>query len=81
MTVRVRLFAAAKDTAGCDTLELDLPDGATVADLRRRIAAHIPQLANLLSRVMFVIDAEYAGDDHRIPPEADLACIPPVSGG
>ena len=81
MTVRVRLFAAVKDTAGTDTLELDLPEGATIADLRRRMADGFPRMADLLSRVMFAIDTEYAGDARKIPPEADIACIPPVSGG
>jgi len=81
VTVRVRLFAAAKDAAGTSVLELKLPDGATIADLRRRMAGDLPQLAALLGRVMFAIDAEYAGDTRRIPPEADVACIPPVSGG
>jgi hypothetical protein len=32
--------------------------------------------------MMFAIDADYAGDDERpIPPGAEVAAIPPVSGG
>ncbi len=62
MTIQVRLFAAAKDAAGTDTLALDLPDGATIGDLRRRMAEDFPPIADLLGRVMFAIDTEYAGD-------------------
>ena len=81
MVIQVRLFAAVKDAAGTNTLELELPDEATVADLRRHMAEDFPQMTDLLGRVMFAIDTEYAGDVRRIPPKGDVACIPPVSGG
>jgi molybdopterin converting factor subunit 1 len=79
--IRVRLFAVAKQVAGRDAVELDLPEEATVADLRRQLGNQIPQLSGLMAQVMFAIDMQYARDDARIPPDADVACIPPVSGG
>ena len=36
MTIRVRLFARAKDLAGSDAVAVSLSPGATVGDLRRR---------------------------------------------
>jgi len=36
MQVRVRLFAALRERAGTDELELDLPDGASSATRWRR---------------------------------------------
>ena len=81
MNVRVRLFAAVRQAADCDLLELELPEGATVGQLRDRLETEIPQLSGLFGRAMFAIDAEYAGDSTEIPADADVACIPPVSGG
>ena len=81
MNVPVRLFAAARQATGRDRLEVELPKGATVGQLRRRLAREVPQLSDLLPRVMFAIDAEYALDTAVIPPHAEVACIPPVSGG
>ena len=81
MRIRVRLFAITKQVAGCDSVELELPDGATIGQLRSRLATQIPQLDSLLQRMMFAIDTEYARDDVVIPPDSDVACIPPVSGG
>ena len=81
MNVRVRLFAAARQAAGCETVEMELPRGSTVGQLRRRLAGEIPQLSGLVGQAMFAIDAEYARDSDEIPPDADVACIPPVSGG
>jgi len=79
--IQVRLFAIAKQVAGCDSVELELPDGATIGQLRSRLSVQIPQLASLVPRMMFAIDTEYAHDDAAIPPDSDVACIPPVSGG
>ena len=81
MRVRVRLFAVAKQLAGRDAVELELPDGATVADLRRRLAEALPQSSDLMARAMFAIDRQYADDAAPIPDGAEVACIPPVSGG
>ena len=81
MNVRVRLFAAARQAAGRDSLALELPERATIAQLRRRLAEEVPELANWIGQMMFAVDKEYAADGSEIPPEADVACIPPVSGG
>ncbi len=81
MNVSIRLFAAARAAAGTDSLSLELPEGATIGQLRGRLAEELPEIADLIGRVMFALDAEYAGDDAEIRPDADVACIPPVSGG
>ncbi len=81
MNVCVRLFAAARQAAGQDRLELELPEGATVGDLRRALSGQLPELAELVRRAMFAVDTEYAPDDRTLPRDAEVACIPPVSGG
>ena len=81
MNVRVRLFAGARQAAGRDAVELDLPDGASIGDLRRQLAAQIPPLSGLVAHMMFALGTDYADDGAILPPDADVACIPPVSGG
>ena len=81
MIVRVRLFAVARQAAGCNSIELELPDGCTVAQLRDRLGREVPELSATLGQMMFAVDAEYAADSDAIRPGADVACIPPVSGG
>jgi molybdopterin converting factor subunit 1 len=77
----VRLFAVARQIAGRDSVELDLPDGATVAALREQLAAQVPQISATLSRMLIAINAQYAAEKALVPPNSDVACIPPVSGG
>ncbi len=81
MRVRVRVFALARQVAGCDVVEIELREGATTAELRRELVARLPQLSGLARHLTFAIDARYIADDAAIPPESEVACIPPVSGG
>ena len=76
MRVTVRLFAILRERAGRDAVELDLPDGARVADA---IDA-VDELAGGLSLVM-AVNREYASRDQRLEAGDELALIPPVSGG
>ncbi len=81
MKIHLRLFAVAKQAAGSDTIELELPEGANVGRLRQALAEQVPDLSAMVDRMVFAIDAEYATDETEVPPNADVACIPPVSGG
>ncbi len=81
MQVTVRLFALAKQSVGRAEVDLQLPEGATVADLKRVLAGSYPALAPLLPTLMIAVDAEYAQDDRRLAAGSEIAAIPPVSGG
>ncbi len=81
MRIRVRLFALAKQAAGRHSVDVDLPEGATIAQLRCQLGAQMPQLSGLMAQMMFAVNTQYADDDTTIPSNAEVACIPPVSGG
>ena len=79
--VTVRLFARARELAGAEALTLNLPAGATVAELRRRLAEERPALSGLLGRCAVAVNDEFAEDDLTLPLRAEVAVLPPVSGG
>ena len=79
MRIRVRLFAAYRETAGEGELELELPEGATVGDAARALEARFPGLA--LGEGMAAVNAEFAGRDAPLKDGDELAFLPPVSGG
>jgi molybdopterin synthase catalytic subunit len=81
MVVTVRLFARARDLAGTAAVTVDLPDGATAGDLRRRLADEFPRLQAVLSRSALAVNDEFAADDWPLPAQAEVALLPPVSGG
>jgi molybdopterin converting factor small subunit len=79
--VSVKLFAVARQCVGRSEIFLNLPLPASVADFRVALAAQYPELAHLASIVMVAVDTEYAADTSLIRPGAQVALIPPVSGG
>ena len=81
MKIRLRLFAVAKQAAVSDSIEVDLPEGANIGRLRQALVEQVPELSGMVDRMMFAMDAEYAADETEVRPNADVACIPPVSGG
>ena len=81
MTVAVHLFAAARDLAGGSTVAVELPAGATVAQVRAALAARFPALAGLLVRSAVAVNQEYADESTPVTDSDELAVIPPVSGG
>lgn len=81
MQVTVKLFAAARDAAGWQERVLDMPDGSTVADLRRTIFGMLPQSAALLEASAVAVNQQFARAPHTLKDGDEVAVLPPVSGG
>src|SRR5688500_2134602 len=59
----------------------ELPEGAPVRGLRARLAADHPALTELWARTAVAVNGELAAGDAAIPDGAEVALLPPVSGG
>ena len=81
MRTEIKLFALAKQLAGCETINVDLPEGANVSTLRQAISRQHPELSDLVRHALFAVNTEYADDTSSVPNDAEIALIPPVSGG
>ncbi|MBN2117653.1 MAG: molybdopterin converting factor subunit 1 [Anaerolineales bacterium] len=79
--VKLLFFATLRDRAGTKSMELDIPADLTVQGLKDKISDEYPNLKDSMSSVIITIDREYASDEAVIPPNAELALFPPVSGG
>jgi molybdopterin synthase catalytic subunit/molybdopterin converting factor small subunit len=74
VAVRVRLFAGLRERAGWSDRELDGVD--RVADVWPAL-----QLGEEPEGLLYAVNKEYAGRDHRLTDGDEVALIPPVSGG
>ena len=81
MGIVVKLFAGAKRRAGRESIEIELPAPVRIGDLRQALSANCPELAPWLPAMMIAVNCEYASDGQVIPDGAEVAVIPPVSGG
>lgn len=83
MKVRVLVFAAARDLAGSDCVEVRIDSGAplTVSLLRTHLLNQIPELQRIGHALLWAVNNAYAADSQVISVEDTVACFPPVSGG
>lgn len=81
MRYTIQLFAVARERMGKPTLEIELPADATIGTLRLELAVQFPVLADILPAVRFAVNADYAREETQLPAAAEIALIPPVSGG
>ena len=79
--VKLLFFATLRDRAGTKSMELDLPADLTIQGLKDKLSKEVPNLKESMSSVLITINREYAFDEAIIPPNAELAMFPPVSGG
>ena len=81
MTLTVHLFARLRELAGADAVAVELPPGATVADVRRAVSAAYPAAAALVARSAVAVNHDFAADPAAVAPGVEVAILPPVSGG
>jgi molybdenum cofactor biosynthesis protein MoaC len=82
MVMRVRLFALLRERAGAESVQLRLPNGATVADALGALS-QLEGLGEVLARlpVVMAVNREYADPRTQLRSDDELALIPPLSGG
>jgi MoaE-MoaD fusion protein len=76
MRISVRLFAGLREQAGTGERELELDEGARVADVWPGLG-----LGDEPAGLLYAVNKAYAGADHELEEGDEVALIPPVSGG
>ena len=81
MKVTVRIFASAREAAGWEQRQIELPDDATAAVARAALRKLVPTAAAALDSAALAVNQKYARDEQRLENGDELAILPPVSGG
>ncbi|MDI6770946.1 MAG: MoaD/ThiS family protein, partial [Anaerolineales bacterium] len=58
--VKVLFFATLRDRAGAKSLEIEIPEGATVGQLKDQIGRDYPNLEQSMQSVVVAINREFA---------------------
>jgi len=74
--VLVRLFAGLREQAGTGARELELPDGATTADVWPQLGLGVEPPG-----LLYAVNRDYADRSRPLADGDEVALIPPVSGG
>ncbi len=81
MRIAVRLFAGLREALDLQEIEVDLPDGANVGDLRAKLGSEWPKLGLFLPSLVCAVNQEYRDDGFVLHEGDEVALIPPISGG
>ena len=81
VSVQTLFFAAYRDLLGTATLDVELPDGATVADLVESLRARGAPFDGLPREPAVAVNRTYASLTEALGSGDEVAFIPPVAGG
>jgi molybdopterin converting factor subunit 1 len=81
MKITLKLFGSLREAAGESTLQVELEDGASVADLRNWLSGRNPLVEKLGDRLAASVNLEIADSDVVLQEGDEVAFLPPVAGG
>ena len=81
MRCTVLLFAQLRESIGRDRLNIELRDGATVADALEALAREHDIVRDMRGRIAVAVDEKYQPETAVLRDGNTIALIPPVSGG
>ena len=81
MRVAVKLFGSIREAVGEKELSVELPEGASAGELRRRLAARYRVFDDFGERLAVSVHFEVVPLDTALRDGDEVAFLPPVSGG
>ena len=81
MTLKLLFFASLRERAGTSEMTIELDGPITVEALWQRLQRDMPRLASYSGPLRFAVDQSYVDNQETLQDNAEVAFIPPVSGG
>jgi molybdopterin synthase catalytic subunit len=81
MKITLLAFASAGDAVGASEMEIEMPEGSRVADLRARLDQEHPAIVPLWPRLAVAVNGRVVSPEEPLADGAEVALLPPVSGG
>lgn len=81
MTIAVHLWSYFREVAGRAALEVEVPEGATVAAALDEVYRQHPRLAAFRNSTLVAVGVDYQGPSHVLQPADEVSLFPPVQGG
>jgi molybdopterin synthase catalytic subunit len=81
MQVQLLFFATLKDIVGSRQLKLEVPSGATVADVLSSLEQSYPRIKDYRPVLLTALNEEYVDQGTHVRDGDEVAIFPPVSGG
>jgi molybdopterin synthase catalytic subunit len=79
--IEILYFATLRDLIGQRNENLEIPDGSTIGDLKRRLGERGERIALAVNVALFSINREFAFAEEMLHEGDEVGVFPPVSGG
>ncbi len=79
--VRVLFFAHLKDITKQPSVDLDVPKGISLRNIRDEIIERFPEIKEVINKAVISCNNQFAFPEDIISESAEIAFFPPVSGG
>ena len=79
--IDVRLFAGAAELAGCRSASIRVDRGTALDAAQAALAEELPMLEPLIAVSRWAVGNDFVSESYVFREPAELAMIPPVSGG
>ena len=80
MQIDILAFGITKDILGNTLVNIDIPEGSSVQQLKEKLIATYPKMQELTC-LLIAVNEEYGDEQQIIQAGDEIALIPPVSGG
>ena len=81
MNITIKFFARLREAVGSSTLNRNVSNNSTIADLIKSLQTEFPKLGDIASRTIVAINQEFVDQDTPLSEGDEVALFPPVSGG
>ena len=81
MQLTVKLFYHLKEKAGTGEINLEVPPGSCIGDLKQTLEKQFPQLRTQLGNVMVLMNKQIVLDEDPVKENAEISFLTPVGGG
>jgi molybdopterin converting factor small subunit len=81
MHVTVCFYSYFKDLTGCAQVAEILPEGSTLDDLFKQLAARFPKLAAMRKSTLMAVGVDYQDRSCVLKAGDEVSLFPPVQGG
>ena len=79
--IRVLFFASIRALIGQKEIDLELPEGASVSDLKQKISSLYPQADQAMQHMLTSVNRVFSDDDTILSDQAEVAFFNHIAGG
>jgi molybdopterin synthase sulfur carrier subunit len=80
MKLKIRTYASIKELLG-ESFEIEVKNGCTIEELKKKIAVMNPEAAELMNICRFAVNESIVNEKTEIKEYEHVHIIPPASGG